>query len=241
LPLFLVAFLRRQLPETRRFEAEAVIHTLESRVAQTFAMLRLLISEYPGRVAAILLVVAASGFAFAPALVLMSKYLQQVHHYSPGAVTALYVPGGFIALVISILAGRISDRIGRKIVIVAMAAFGAGCFALFYSGLSGWFVPALWIAAMAGHFTNEALVAGFSSEVVPTAYRATVSGLRYTVGTLSGAVSLALEGVFYDHLGGHGPAVLVALATVPVALIAVLLLPEPAGKTLEEMTGSPAA
>jgi putative MFS transporter len=235
-PLFLVAIWRRRLPETKRFAAEDAVHSLESRVSQTFAMLRLLVSEYPGRVAAILLVVASAGFAFAPAAVLMSKYLQQVHHYSPGGVTALYVPGGFIALAISVLAGRFSDRIGRKVVVLTMAAFGAACFGLFYSGYGGWFVPVAWIAAMSGYFTMDALVAGFSSEIVPTAYRATVSGLRYTVGILSGAISLALEGVFYDHFGGHGPAVLVALATVPVLLIAVLLLPEPSGKTLEEMT-----
>jgi putative MFS transporter len=240
LPLFLVAFWRRRLPETRRFATEEAVHSLESRVSQTFAILRLLVSEYPGRVAAILLVVGSAGFAFAPAVVLMSKYLQQIHHYAPGSVTALYVPGGFIALAISIRAGRISDRIGRKTVIITMAAFGAACFGLFYSGYGGWFVPFAWIAAMTGYFTMDALVAGFSSEVIPTAYRATVSGLRYTVGILSGAISLALEGVFYDHFGGHGPAVLVALATIPILLVVVLFLPEPSGKTLEEMTTAPA-
>jgi len=236
LPLFLVAFLRRRLPETRRFEAEQTIHSLRSRVAQALTMLRLLVSEYPGRVTAILLAVAAVGFSFAPALVLMSKYLQQVHHYSPAQVTALYVPGGFIALVISIVAGRTSDRIGRRPVIAATLALSAGGFAVFYGGWGGWFIPPVWILAMAGFFTSDALLAGFSSEIVPTAYRATVSGLRYSVGLLMGGLSLALEGVFYDMFQAHGPAVMLPLALVPLALLAVFFLPEPSGKTLEEMT-----
>ena len=236
LPLFLVAFLRRRLPETKRFEAEQAIHSLQSRVAQALALLRLLVSEYPGRVAAILLAVAAVGFSFAPALVLMSKYLQQVHHYSPAQVTALYVPGGLIALVASIVAGRASDRIGRKPVIAATLVLSAGSFAVFYGGWGGWFIPPVWIAAMAGYFTSDALLAGFSSEIVPTAYRATVSGLRYTVGIVMGGLSLALEGVFYDLFQAHGPAVMLPLALVPLALLAVFFLPEPSGKTLEEMT-----
>jgi MFS family permease len=130
--------------------------------------------------------------------------------------------------------------VGRKTVIFVMSALGAGCFVLFYSGLEGWFVPVSWVAAMAGYFTTDALLAGFSSEIVPTAYRATVSGLRYTISTLSGAVSLALEGVFYDYFGGHSLAVIMALATIPVMLLVVLFLPEPSGKTLEEMTGGTA-
>ncbi len=61
------------------------------------------------------------------------------------------------------------------------------------------------------------------SEIVPTAYRATVSGLRYTVGVLSGAVSLALEGVFYDLLRfDTGTAVLVGLWRRSPVLVAVL-------------------
>ena len=36
----------------------------------------------------------------------------------------------------------------------------------------------------------------------------------------------------------HGPAIQWMLAAIPVTLIAILLLPEPAGKTLEEMSGA---
>jgi len=239
-PLLLVAYLRRRLPETQRFIVrEQVIHDMSSRTAQALALVRLLLREYPARIVTLLVAVAALGFAFSPAVVLMSKYLQEVHHYAPGNVTLLYVPGGFIALFLSIIAGRASDRIGRRVVVMTTSIAGALCFGLFYSGLSGWFVPVAWIAAMFGYFTADALLAGLANELVPTAYRATVSGLRYTVQILIGAISLALEGVFYNLLGSHAAAVLAALSVVVVVPFAIFFLPEPSGKTLEEMAPEP--
>ena len=50
-------------------------------------------------------------------------------------------------------------------------------------------------------------------------------------------LALALEGHLYDHFHAHGPAIQWLLATIPITLIAILFLPEPAGKTLEEMSG----
>ena len=86
-----------------------------------------------------------------------------------------------------------------------------------------------------GVLAGDALLAGFAMEIVPTRYRATVSGLRYLVELLAGAAALALEGRLYDHFHGHGPAIQALLITVPITLAAILFLPEPAGKTLEEM------
>ena len=63
-------------------------------------------------------------------------------------------------------------------------------------------------------FSGDALIAGFALEIVPTHYRATVSGLRYLVEILTGAISLALEGRLYDHFGAHGPAVQSLLTAV---------------------------
>src|SRR6185437_9026466 len=93
----------------------------------------------------------------------------------------------------------------------------------------------LWILSFFGFFAGDALLAGYALEIVPTQYRATVSGLRYLVEILMGAVALALEGVFYDHFQDHGPAIQLLLAALPLTLVAILFLPEPAGKTLEEM------
>ncbi len=108
-------------------------------------------------------------------------------------------------------------------------------FAAFYSGLGGAWLPPLWVISFFGFFSGEALISGFALEIVPTRYRATMSGLRYVTYIGAGALALALEGVLYDRFGAHGPAVQILLASLPITLIAILFLPEPAGKTLEEM------
>jgi hypothetical protein len=118
---------------------------------------------------------------------------------------------------------------------LAIVALAGLAFALFYAGLPPILLPPLWVLSFFGFFAGDALLAGFAMEIVPTRYRATVSGLRYLVEILAGAVALALEGRLYDQFRGHGPAIQVLLLSVPIALAAILFLPEPAGKTLEEM------
>lgn len=235
-PLFLVAYLRRRMPETRRFIALQEVKQTVSKMAAAMAMLREIARQYPGRVVTILVAAAAFGFAIAPATVLGSMYLQTVYHYSPGRATALFIPGGMIGLALAILAGRLSDRIGRKPMAFAIVALAGMGFACFYSGLGGWWLPPLWVLSFFGFFSGDALIAGFALEIVPTAYRATVSGLRYLVEISAGAVSLALEGRLYDQFHAHGPAIRAVLVVIPITLVAILFLPEPAGKTLEDMT-----
>ncbi len=234
-PLFLIGFLRRRLPETRRFAV--LTEKRQSQFAATMEMLRRLVAEYPARVITILIAVAAFGFAISPATVLESKYLQQALHYTPLEVTMLLIPGGVMGLGLSILTGRLSDRIGRKLVVFTTCCLTGAGFIVLYSGVTGWIVPVVWMASFYGFFATDTLLAGFALEIVPTAYRSTVSGIRYTVEIMAGAVSLLLEGKFYDYFHAHGPAIAVCLAAIPITLIAILFLPEPSGKTLEEISG----
>ncbi len=59
LPLFLVAYLRRRLPETERFAVQEGLASTPSKFAETLGLLRDLARQYPGRIAAILAAVAA--------------------------------------------------------------------------------------------------------------------------------------------------------------------------------------
>jgi putative MFS transporter len=229
IPLFLVAFLRRRLPETKRFESTGEKHSLAS-------LLRDMLHQYPGRILTVILAAAAFGFAISPATFMAQKYLQEAYHYSPGQVSLVLIPGGLIGLGLSIVAGRLSDRIGRKPVAIAMAILSGLAFLLFFGHAPGWAVAPLWIAAFFGFFAADTLIAGFALEIVPTHYRATVGGLRYMIEIMAGAVALLLEGVLYDRFQSHGPALQWLLVSIPITIIAVLFLPEPAGKSLEEIS-----
>jgi putative MFS transporter len=232
LPLFAVAYLRRQLPETERFAAQ---ESVTSKSAAALRMVKDIARQYPRRVALIVVAASAFGFAISPATVLAQKYLQDAYRYSPGEVTMLLIPGGLIGLALAILAGRLSDRVGRKPMAFTIVALAGICFFLFYNGVPDWAIPPLWIMAFFCFFSGDVLIAGFALEIVPTQYRATVSGLRYMVEIGFGAVALALEGVLYDLLGSHSAAIQCLLAAIPITLLAILFLPEPAGRTLEEM------
>lgn len=235
--MFFVAFLRRSLPETKRFEVRhAEVERLRARIGGALDLVRRVFKEYPGRIVAITFVVGAWGFAIGPATVLAASYLQKTLHYAPWQASALMIPGGLVALWLNILMGRVSDRIGRKRVVFLMMTACGGAYAAFYSGVAGAIVPGLWIAAFFGFFSADSLVRGLSAEIVPTAYRATIGGLCYSVEILAGGAALGLEGVWYDRFHSHGPAISLALSAIPLALAALSFLPEPAGRTLEDIS-----
>lgn len=234
IPIFLVGVLRRRLPETKRFERQG-----ESglRGGAILALLRDIAREYPLRVFTAVLAAGAFGFAGAPATFLAQKYLQEAYGYSPGKTSLVLILGGLLGLGVAVAAGRLSDHIGRKPVAIAAVSLCGFGFLLFFGHAPAWAAPLLWTAAFLGFFAGDTLIAGFALEIVPTHYRATVGGLRYLVEIGMGAAALALEGVLYDRFQNHGPALQWLLASIPVAIIALLLLPEPAGRSLEEMTG----
>ncbi|HWC62803.1 MAG TPA: MFS transporter [Rhizomicrobium sp.] len=234
-PLFLVAFLRRNLPETRRFAAQEEIDKARSKTSEGLILLRELVHQHPWRLLVMMIAAAGFGFATAPAAFLSSDYLQSVIHYTPLQVNLVFIPGGLVGLALAIRAGRLSDRLGRKITTAAVAGCGGLSFALFYSGITGWYLGPLWSLAFFGFLCGDALIAGFAIEIVPTRYRATVSGLRYLVSIAAGALSLLLEGRLYDRFHAHAPSVQLLLCTIPLTMLAVLFLPEPAGKSLEEI------
>ena len=146
------------------------------------------------------------------------------------------IPGGLLALWLNILTGRLSDRFGRRLVVFLMMSVCGIAYAAFFSGIQGWIVPALWIAAFFGFFSADSLIKGFSAEIMPTAYRATIGGFAYAAEIMSGGVALGLEGKWYDYFHAHGPAISVSLLAIPIALVGILFLPEPAGRALEDIS-----
>ena len=96
--IFLVAWLRRRLPETRRFAARGLDQKAMSKKAETLSLLRGLVREYPWRILTVVVAAGAFGFAMAAATVLQSKYLQSFYGYAPWQASAVTIPGGLIGL-----------------------------------------------------------------------------------------------------------------------------------------------
>ena len=117
---------------------------------------------------------------------------------------------------LTIAAGRLSDRLGRKPVAIAMAALAGVSFFLFFNHAPAWAVPPLWVLGFLGFFSGDALIAGFALEIVPTHYRATVGGLRYVHGDRLRRRRAGPGGRLYDRFAGHGPAIQWMLAAIPI-------------------------
>lgn len=235
-PLFVVAYFRRYLPETHRFEKrEHEVEKLSSRVGGALDMLRRLFQEHPRRITILLIAVAAYGFAIWPTSNLAVKYLVSERHMSPPQISIIMLSGGLVAASLNILAGRLSDWIGRRRVIFLALVVASAGYGTLYSNLQWTYLPWMWAVGFFGFVCADSLFAGISAELFPTAYRATVAGLRYTMSIMSGALGLALEGPLYNIFHAHGPAVMTFLLSMPVAMFALMKLPEPAGRELEDI------
>jgi putative MFS transporter len=233
-PLLALAWLRRSLPETRRFEAHATTRAAAHRLRHVLEPLVKLARMYPGRLLAICAVVFLLSVSDYSSLFFGTKYFQEVHGWSPKQFATMGVLGGFFGIFGAAFAGRLSDARGRRRVALVFLALQP-LFVIGYYNASGPALVPLWIGATFLGFGGRIVIAAFGQELFPTSHRAVASGAREAVGTLGGVVGLALESRLYGALGTHWSAVsaLAAVALLSPVIVAAFF-PETSGRTLEE-------
>jgi MFS family permease len=232
LPLLLVAWLRRSLDETQRFTA----HRAARRADHPLQPLRNLIRMYPGRMLALCAALLPFAFVTETAMFFPSKFLQSVHGYAPRDIATMYLTIGVLGLLGNIFAGALGDRLGRKRVLIAGLLLNASAAAAFYNA-SGWVVPLLWGLMVMTVTMITVLFAALGSELFPTSYRSTASGVRAIVGTIGAATGLWLEGVLFGEYGSHAAAITTMLIVAPIApLVIGFAVPETANRELEEIS-----
>jgi MFS family permease len=235
-PLVLVAYWRRNLPETDRFTALQQQREAEKLATPAFDPVRKLFREHRLIFVSLVLACFAFGMAVGPAGFFAPKFLQDAHGWSPASVASLSFFGGFFAIIGNPLSGWLSDRFGRR----PMASiFGLG-FALvtisFYTA-AGIFAPALWILLIFTLMGTEVTLSAFSAELFPTPQRSTSSGVRSVTIAIGTVAGLALVSVLFGWLGSNWTAVAaLGAASILVPIVIWLCLPETARRTLEEIS-----
>jgi len=139
-------------------------------------------------------------------------------------------------LLANVVAGRLADRLGRRVVIASALVLNALGIWGFYN-LEMPFLIACWVAMMFCLVAVDVLFGALGSELFPTSFRSTASSIRALAWTVGGSIGLLVEGALFGVVGGtHGE---LLMAMLPVAVVAPLVIwlgvPETAARELEDI------
>lgn len=231
-PLLLVAALRRRLPETRRFVAARDEGLLTDRWHRIFR---------PELRRALVLIVSTS-FLFqltAQASVFALDFLQTDRGISASTASFMLVAAGLPAIPIMVAAGSLSDRFGRRVIGCSFGALSiAGAMAFFWlPGGVPVLLPALSLVLI-GQLASYPVIAGYATELFPTALRGQASAWSTIAKVAGTATSLAFGGMLLTVTGGL-PATTTILIGGPLVgtLIVAVAFPDTHGRELEQTSG----
>ncbi len=233
IPLAVVIPLRRTLPESRRFEREKLEGLKPSNALQpVMALFR----EYPGRLAMTVTCAFLGNMGGNAAGIFFPKYVQEAHGWSPGNVSTLFFVGGALGILGSLVAGKASDRFGRRRM-GALFLFVSPLLTIWIYSATNWTVIPAWIIELFCDFAANAILMAYAAELFPTSYRSTAGSALAVAGTTGSALGLYFEGVLFGFTGSHWSAI--RYLTVPwmiAPIFVVLFYPETAGLELETIS-----
>ncbi len=167
-------------------------------------------------------------FALSTMIAFFPTWAETTVHMLPAQVAGLLAFGGVAHVIFGPLAGRWSDRIGRKPLVVGSCLASATLFATLPT-LS--FSPVL---VGIGYFTTMALFAlrlsplqALLTTLVSEHRRGALLSLVVASGHLGGSLGGALAGITYARLGYGGNAALAAIAIAITGFVVWSQLPEP--------------
>jgi predicted MFS family arabinose efflux permease len=232
IPILLVIPLWELLPESNRYEST----TKAMAPGSFFDPFRALLSSYPERFIMVATVMFLNAMGGTPAGLLQSKYLQEVHTWTPGNVSTLIFLGGGIGILGNVVAGNLSDQLGRRVLGTIVMLLAPAMWAVFFNS-TGSIMVVSWVMSLFAQTAASTILNAFSAELFPTSHRSTAESAIAVAGTLGGSAGLMLESWLYGLVGNHWRAVTFLMsASVAAAIIVAIFFPETAGSELESIS-----
>ncbi|MGH7857472.1 MAG: MFS transporter, partial [Candidatus Binatia bacterium] len=229
-PLLLIAWLRRAMPETRRWHAA---HSAGE--TERFRLADLLAPAWRLRFLVLLAVATAATTAIGPAFAFASYRATKAFAWTPSQVSAMILLGGGVGICGWFVFGWLAERLGRGPVGVIGSVGGAVAVMIFYQ--TSWLFPAFALLVFMEAGAQIALNA-FGTELFPTGMRSTAKAWITNAWIIGAMIGLAVVGLLSEPLGGV-EGVVSALGLAPVITSPLLLLlPEPRGRELEELSAA---
>ena len=246
-PLLLVAFMRRNIRETLRFEALRRDRANSAPLATGIvAALRQAVEPFRGPYRGRLILVAmlwnCVGLVGAPAVTFFSLHAKRDHHWTSAEIGHAVVLSYLIGTLGIMLAGWMLDRIGRKLTTGLSYVVGSvAILVLFQSDSHGAMLAAMVVTVFAFQGARTA-TSVYSAELFPTEIRATSYSMTVQfLGQLAALLTPFTIGSLSKHLGGLGNAVaLVSIGPIIGALLVWMFAPETRGIPLEDLAPQPA-
>ena len=233
--LFFFPLLLRGLPETQRF-LSAQTQSDPSYVTSHLSPIVSVATAYPGRFAALAVVILVEAISNVAAGLYGPTYLQSEHNYSPARLSTILLLTGIVGAASALYLGSLSDRFGRRRLAVLLLV-ASPCAMIGFYEVSGALLPVLLVTfALVGTGADVSLAA-MGKELFPTSYRSTVSGFVAMVAAAGGVIGLWAHGRLFDLIGDQWTAVsaLAALGLLAPFILAITL-PETNRRALEEIS-----
>ncbi len=231
-PLIGIGFLRRRLPESRRFvrardtgRLAAQWHAILRRPHRRWLVLIVLTS------ALIELTTQAGAFAI--------DYLQTDRGLSQSASNFMLVGAGLPGIPIMIYAGALSDRHGRRVVGVGFSIMSlVGAMGFFWGPGGIPFLLGFMMLMIVGSLGAWPTLGAYTSELFPTALRGQASSWATCARVAGQSGSFALGGLLLAATDSFPTTVsLLAIGPLIAVVIFAMVFPDTHGRELEDISG----
>ena len=161
-------------------------------------------------------------------VVYFPTWLERSIGFSPNQIATLFLVGGIANVLTGPKAGKLSDRIGRKLIVLL------SCVGLFFVMLGTTvMIRSIWLAYPVFFFTMVLIamrISPFSAlltALVPDHNRGSLMSLTVALGQVGFGLGGALAGPFYSRFGYGSNTVIGAVSVLGMGIIVWFLVPEP--------------